>query len=277
MWGWYKPSRRRKPKTSVQAKTQRGAFGSSWWAQRWISALENFGWSNRLQRGRSYARSGQVASLDVRAGQVQAQVQGSRPAPYAVTIELKALSDREWDQAIEAMAAQAIFAAKLLAGEMPQDIEEAFQAAKVPLFPLAARDLQTECSCPDYANPCKHIAAVYYLMGERFDEDPFVLFELRGRTKDDIMEALRARRAAATDEEGEAAPALERAPALAELLATYYSASVELETIHPHLAAPDMEAAVLRRLGPAPAETDSGLRAVYRAMTAYALRRALGE
>jgi uncharacterized Zn finger protein len=81
------------------------------------------------------------------------------------------------------MASQAIFAAKLLSGEMPQNIEEAFAEAKVSLFPTSEQDLDTECSCPDWANPCKHIAAVYYLLAERFDEDPFLIFKLRGEPR----------------------------------------------------------------------------------------------
>src|SRR5437588_12759165 len=100
------------------------------------------------------------------------------------------------------MASQAIFAAKLLAGEMPQDIEEAFSAVQISLFPLATTDLDTDCSCPDWANPCKHIAAVYYLLAERFDEDPFLIFKLRGRTKEQIIQVLREKRAQTQPEEG---------------------------------------------------------------------------
>src|SRR5207248_9941928 len=111
-------------------------------------------------------------------------------------IKLKPLSDEDWDKVTEAMASQALFAAKLLAGEMPQNIEEAFNAVHISLFPTAATDLDTDCSCPDWANPCKHVAAVYYLLAERFDEDPFLIFKLRGRTKEQIIAVLREKRAA---------------------------------------------------------------------------------
>ncbi len=111
------------------------------------------------------------------------------------------------------MAAQAIFAAKLLAGEMPQNIEEAFAAAQVGLFPEKRGDLATSCSCPDPSNPCKHIAAVYYLLGERFDADPFLIFELRGRSKDQISAMLRARRAGGEIAAQPADTALTEAPA----------------------------------------------------------------
>jgi uncharacterized Zn finger protein len=277
--GWYPPAQPIRTDKGIRARSQRGAFGESWWAKRWIAALETFGWGSRLQRGKSYARQGQVLSIDFAGARMRAKVQGSRPRPYDVAIEIKPLADTQWEQVIAALAQQAIFAAKLLAGEMPQDIETAFDAAGVPLFPKSARDITTTCSCPDYANPCKHIAAVYYLLGERFDDDPFLIFQARGRTREQIITALRARRAAeATPLPAEAsAPPLERVPALTGLLAAFYQAGAELETIAARVVAPEIDAALLRRLGPAPAETDADLRALYSAMTARALERVLGE
>ena len=102
---------------------------------------------------------------------------------------------------IESMAERAIFSAKLLSGEMPQNIEEVFTANGLSLFPLTKFDIHSRCSCPDPANPCKHIGAVYYVLGDRFSEDPFVLFQLRGRTKDQIIAALRERRSTTTAED----------------------------------------------------------------------------
>src|SRR5919199_1540362 len=275
---WYPPSRPRQVKDGIKPKKASGAFASSWWAKRWIRVLEAFGWGNRLQRGRSYARSGQVVSIEIETGRVKARVQGSRATPYKVTITITPLSDAQWERAVDGMAEQAIFAAKLLVGEMPQEIEEAFKAAGVPLFPQRAGDIAMECSCPDYAVPCKHIAAVYYLLGERFDDDPFLLFYLRGRSRDQIIDALRARRAAATaGASGVAVPQAEPVPALAELLDTFYQAGPELDAITVHIAAPDLEAALLRRLRPAPAGADPDLRACYRTMTARALDKVFGE
>ncbi|MDQ4075586.1 MAG: SWIM zinc finger family protein [Chloroflexota bacterium] len=274
---YYQPSRPLPAKDGIKARNARGAFGASWWAQRWIKVLESFGWGSRLQRGRSYARSGQVLSIDLEAGRVRARVQGSRPAPYKVTIEVRPLTDEQWERASNAMAEQAIFAAKLLSGEMPQNIEEAFTAADVSLFPQSARDIDTQCSCPDYANPCKHIAAVYYLLGERFDEDPFLIFHLRGRTREQIVEALRSRRAAtSTDAASEVAPPTEPVPALTDQLGTYYQAGPELQSISVQIAAPDVEAGILRRLGAAPADIDPDLHAVYHTMTVYVLNRVFG-
>lgn len=275
---WYEPSRPRPVKDGIKAKNVRGAFGASWWAKRWIAVLETFGWGSRLTRGRSYARQGQVLNIDLQVGRVNARVQGSRATPYKVKIEIPPLGDAQWERAIDGMAEQAIFAAKLLASEMPQNIEDAFTAAGIPLFPQSARDVATNCSCPDPANPCKHIAAVYYLLGERFDEDPFLIFHLRGRSREQIVNALRARRASATgDTPHELATPVEAAPALADLLATFYQAGPELEAVAPQIVAPQVQAGILRRLGTAPPGTDAELRAVYQAMTVHVLNKLFGE
>ena len=191
---WYRDffprSRPRKAKGGIRAESKRGAFGKSWWAQRWIKVLESFNIGARLGRGRSYARNGQVMNIDVVKGKVTAKVQGSRPQPYAVRIEVKQLPAGDWKKLAEELSRQAIFLAKLLAGEMPQDIEQAFKDARLSLFPEKLGDLSTDCSCPDWSNPCKHIAAVYYLLGEEFDRDPFLLFRLRGLERNELMKML---------------------------------------------------------------------------------------
>jgi uncharacterized Zn finger protein len=159
------------------------------------------------------------------------------------------------------MAGQALFAAKLLSGEMPQNIEEAFLAAHVSLFPVNSSELETECSCPDWANPCKHIAAVYYLMADRFDEDPFLIFKLRGRTREAIMAALREKRSAYPTETPPETPVieartesrpLEEAAPLEECLDNFWQAGETLTDFRVDLAPPQVENAVLKRLGDAP-------------------------
>jgi uncharacterized Zn finger protein len=187
---FYPRSRPRAARGGIKAQSKRGQFGQSWWARRWIAVLESFDIGARLGRGRSYARNGQVLSIDVGEGTVEARVQGSRPRPYDVEINVKVLSGKDWDRVVEALAGQALFAAKLLAGEMPQDVEKVFADAGPSLFPQKLKDLQTSCSCPDYSNPCKHIAAVYYLLGEEFDRDPFLLFKLRGLGREELVARL---------------------------------------------------------------------------------------
>ena len=173
-----------------------------WWAQRWIDVLESFGWVRRLARARTYAREGNVLSIDFKGSKVAAKVQGTAPDPYKVSLSLDPFEDDQWGYVIESMAQRAIFSAKLLAGEMPQNIEEVFTANGLSLFPFTKFDIHSKCSCPDPANPCKHIGAVYYLLGDRFSEDPFVLFQLRGRTKEQIIEALRQIRSAGSTANG---------------------------------------------------------------------------
>ena len=183
----YPRSTPREAKGGIKAQSKRGTFGKSWWARRWIEVLESFRIGARLGRGRSYARKGQVLSIEIAKGSVEAEVQGSRSKPYAVQIKVKTLAAADWKKLAESLAHQAIFAAKLLAGEMPQDIEKAFEDAGLSLFPGGLDDLETQCSCPDWSNPCKHIAAVYYLLGEEFDRDPFLIFKLRGMTREKLV------------------------------------------------------------------------------------------
>ncbi len=235
-WDYYEPAQPRRVKDGIRAKSERGGIGETWWSKRWVGVLESFSLGTRLTRGRSYARQGQVISIDVEPGIVKAKVQGTQPRPYA----------------------QAIFAAKLLAGEMPQDIEDAFDAVNVSLFPTAATDLDTDCSCPDWANPCKHIAAVYYLLAERFDGDPFLIFKLRGRTKEQIIEVLREKRAGTSSGESSAFVAGAEdstdaaGPPLEENLDTFWQAAEALNTFAVHLEAPQVDKAILKRLGDAP-------------------------
>jgi len=196
-WGWYPkpPPKRPPPERGIRVKR----IGATWWGQRWIEALEKLSWnySSRLARGRTYARAGRVHDLEVAPGKVTARVTGSRPTPYKVTVRIAVLDAAAWKNAIAEMGKQAIFAAELLAGEMPKEIDQAFRAAGRSLFPAKEKDLQTNCSCPDWANPCKHVAAAHYVLGEALDKDPFLLFELRGRGKNEVLGTLRKLRAGA--------------------------------------------------------------------------------
>jgi uncharacterized Zn finger protein len=189
-YGCYEPTKPIEVKGGIKAKSKRGSFAQSWWAKRWIKTLESFNMGARLSRGKSYARKGQVTSIKIETGLVRAKVQGSSPKPYSVTIKVHTLTGSEWELLAERLALKPIFAAKLLAGEMPEDIDSAFKEIGLSLFPEKLGDLETDCSCPDWSNPCKHIAAVYYLLGEEFDRDPFLIFKLRGVDMDDFMSIL---------------------------------------------------------------------------------------
>ncbi len=169
-----------------------------WWSQRWLDLLDSYRFKKRLERARNYSRQGNVLSIEFKNAKVLARVQGTEPEPYRVSLSLDYFSDEEWGYVIETMSKRVLFAAKLLAGEMPQNIEEVFTANGLSLFPFTLSDVRSKCSCPDKANPCKHVGAVYYQLGDRFSEDPFVLFQLRGRSKDQIISDLRQLRSVAS-------------------------------------------------------------------------------
>lgn len=250
-WRYYTPKPRKEVKGGIKAQTKRGAFGASWWAKRWIAVLESFDIGARLGRGRSYARSGQVMDIEIDQGAVRARVQGSRSRPYEVEILIRPLARAKWDQVVKVLSSQFIYVAKLLAGEMPQEIEEVFAAAHLSLFPQKYEDLETDCSCPDWSNPCKHVAAVFYLLGEEFDRDPFLLFKLRGLAREELMELLGGGGAASLLTTG--ADRDEAAPAAPEALTpepTGFWEGTELPAdLFGEVRLPEIAAALPKRLG----------------------------
>jgi uncharacterized Zn finger protein len=300
-WGdgsWPPPSTPIAVEGGLQARSLRGPIGETWWSQRFIAVLESVGVGGRLQRGKRYARTGQVLSMDITPGQVTASVQGSRTRPYRVYLETRVLTPAEWTAAEAVMASSAVFMAKLLAGDMPEQIEEAFAGSSRPLFPDDADEFDSACSCPDWENPCKHVAAVYFLLAEAFDRDPFLIFAWRGRHKAELLDALRARRhgvpsqeepdtieeapVSATEHFGWPPPPSDgpgRRPGDPESL---WGRAEDLATIEvrPRLAvAPDL---ILRQLDPAAlAENEeqvlASLPPLYDAITAGAAVLALGE
>lgn len=249
----------------VYAVSKHGDIGREWWGQQWVQAMERMGHGPRLQRGRRYARNGSVKRLEIGHGIAYAPVKGSRRSPYRTAVHLKPLSDAEWKKALAALADQAIYSAKLLAGEMPGDIEGVFQGVGLSLFPRSKKDIIFECSCPDWGDPCKHAAAVYYLVAEQLDADPFVLFHLKGKNRAEVLSALRALRGAEDDGlpqmpmfEDEPLP---DAPPLDADLGAFWS-GLEVNLVR---AAPMQmpEPFALRQLGKPPGNAGAGLRSVY--------------
>jgi uncharacterized Zn finger protein len=206
----------------IQISRVRGSVARTWWSRRFIGVLEELGVGGRLSRGRTYARAGQIVSLQVGAGGASAEVQGSRPRPYRARIGIPTFGKAEWAAVTTALAAEASYAAALLAGELPHAVEEVFAGVGLSLFPASARDIVMDCDCPDHAVPCKHLAAVFYVLAEQFDADPFRVLALRGRDRDALLDELRERRAAAARDDGSARSG--GAAPLADLLDRFYAA-----------------------------------------------------
>lgn len=236
------------PKGGIKAQSKRGAFGETWWGKRWIETLESFQIGERLNRGKTYARGGQVLSVDIAKGQIKSKVQGSFNAPYKITIKLKELDAASWKKVTAALASQAIFAAKLMAGEMPQEIEQVFKDNGLSLFPEKLRDLETDCSCPDWSNPCKHIAAVYFLTCEAFDRDPFLLFKLRGIEPEELIAALGKVAGISAEATTEIEPALPPEPISIEAH-SFWQGGAFPENILGEIRVPPVNAALITRLG----------------------------
>lgn len=173
-------------------------FTRTWWGQRFLAALESFSDAARLGRGRSYARGDRIRSHAIRNGKVTAKVRGNvnpyfgvyQEPVYDTTVQVTPLPATQWRKIINHLAGKASSVAKLLMNEMPDDIEAAFSALGLHLLPRSAKDFTTHCSCPDFYNPCKHIAGVCYLLAGKLDQDPFLLFELRGLSREQLREAL---------------------------------------------------------------------------------------
>ena len=209
----FPPSRPLAVEGGLRARSSRGAIGEHWWSRRFVEVLESFALGTRLTRGKNYARKGQVLDIDVATGVVTSRVQGSRRTPYQVSVRLEPFDELVWTKVEIVLAEQAIHSAQLLAGEFPAELEEVFAEAGAPLFPQRARDLVMVCSCPDREVPCKHLSATFYLLAERFDDDPFLILQWRGRERQALLQRLRELRsgrpvAASIDDPAEGAPAV---------------------------------------------------------------------
>lgn len=177
----------------IRAQESRTGAGRSWWAREWTRRLEAMGLRGRLGRGKSYALSGQVVSLALAGPHVAAQVQGTRPAPYAVTLDFRTPDAAARARIVAALRAEPMLVARLLADDLPSEVSAIFRAEGYDLFPggklgPGRYDMTTACSCPDYANPCKHTAAVLLLLGEEVARRPVTLLELRGILPEELYD-----------------------------------------------------------------------------------------
>ncbi len=195
-------------KGGIKSQSGRRKSQQSWWTERWMETLDTSeAGEGRVSRARSYARNGQVRSLDIRGGAASASVQGSRRRPYDVEIRVGAIDGPGWNRLARVIRERPDITAGLLAGKMPEDIEKAFTKADLSLFPKES-EIDTECTCPDWSNPCKHTMAVFFLLAEEFERDPFLIFRLRGSGREEMlkMAGIRQRAGAKAGAETEARP-----------------------------------------------------------------------
>ena len=177
----------------IRAQESRSGAGRSWWSRRWREIMERMGLGARLGRGRNYAASGQVVSLKIAGPHIEASVVGTRPDPYLITIDFRTPSDDARERIVSSLRAEPMIVARLLADDLPVEVETLFKAEGCDLFPggrlsPGKYDMTTKCSCPDYANPCKHSSAVLLLLGEEVTRRPATLLELRGITLEELYE-----------------------------------------------------------------------------------------
>lgn len=249
----------------VYAESKRGDIGREWWGLQWVEVMERLDMGSRLDRGKRYARNGSVLSLEISHGMVYADVRGSYGRQYRTAIELRTLDDQQWQQAFDTLSEQAIYAAKLLAGEMPGDIEAVFQHTGLSLFPKTKKDIAFICSCPDWGNPCKHAAAVYYLIAEQLDADPFILFHVRGRSRNAVIQALRGYDLALPSDDPEA----EHANPSVQIAGFWDARDVNLVRQMPSL---NTDPIALRQLGRPPGSVEQELRQLYAEISQEAAR-----
>ncbi len=241
-----------------RAASSTGRAEHSWWAGRWMRSLAHVLDANRISDGRACARAGRVTQLEIQPGLVLAEVQSSANAthaPYRVRMATAVFTDTQWDRIIALMGQRAIYAAQLINGEMPEDIEEVFQVAGVSLFPTSMHDLGAGCTCSEWPSACRHVVAVFCELGERIDSDPFHLFTIRGRTKEQIMSALRDQRAEQYEGVALPAPSLPEPKAVTDPrslptdLDEFWRLDSRLEDIQIHITPPEIEAELLKVLG----------------------------
>lgn len=300
----------RKVRGGVKLGSQSGEFPDSWPAQRWLRLVESLAPGDCLVAGLEYARIGQTRLLTTEPGIIRATVQGSVISPYKASVSLPALTHEQSERIIAAMTDQAVYAAKLLAGELPANIEDVFIPLGLRLFPEAS-ELVPRCTCPvgrpvvpgraPGARPpprptdgppvwCKHLCCAAYLVAERFTTDPFLIFTLRGLPRDELIERLRQRRLVAGSGQERIpiyAPLIpgitdSQAPPLEEVAGRFWEAGPQLGQIDLPIGPPEVTHPLLRRLGPSPFPAGKfplvGLLATcYEVISADILRRELPE
>ena len=253
-----RPEAPRRVRHGIRLKRKNGVEGLPAGARTWLDLVEGQAVQEARLLGLEYALAGQVASLSFVPGAVEAMVQGRAPRPYSVRLASAVLERREWDSVVESMAAEAIYSAKLLAGELPASIEAPFARVGRTLVPTTTEELTISCQCGDPL-PCKHCVAVAYLAAERIEVDPLVLFGLRGLPGERLLERLQEARAVAGSGSAgvhsapaSSAPGGAVLPPIEACISDFWRPGRTLSEFDAAAPASHAPHALLRRLGPSP-------------------------
>ncbi len=258
------------------------ALSQTWWGSRWIQSLRRFGrdWSRSLTNARGAAEG--IHDLKITPGNIEAVVPGEGDVSYQLQIRVRTLDQGTWRRILRRLASKALYAARLLSGEMPRDIERVFAQSRASLFPRRRREVEFVCSCEQPYTPCSHVAAAQFVLAEAFDRDPFLLFELRGRGREDVLSELREIRGASASNDRAGADVLADEEAWVQPRPEDYTvAGEDLATIGFHIAAADVTVGTIRALGaprswPQPLALLKAMVPLYRAASGDALEIAWG-
>ena len=180
---WYYDFPKAAPRPKAKPGKARKKFGETWWGKKWVEILSEFEYDQRMSRGRAYARADRVKNFIISEGKISAVVKGSS-GNYKVNISFRKFGSKDWNKIMQRLNDTPIVLSKLLNNEMPENIKEITSYSFIP------KSFDGDCSCPDYANPCKHMAAVFYAVADEIDYDPMILFKLNGMTKDKVLNTL---------------------------------------------------------------------------------------
>lgn len=277
------------PEARFTASGRSGSVPSrSWWSGRWLRSLSNWLSTTLLATGRLYVRRQQVYGLEVQVGMVSASVHEPDGSTCHVRIGVATFPDEVWEAAVRMMSEKVAYAASLLNNEIPRDIEDVFLTLGAGLFPERRSEFDVECSCPEWASYCPHVAATLVLVGDRLDEDPFLLFRLRGRAREQLLAELRSSRSLRTRSSEGPAPAGRTSLAgvaieepLDARLDEFWSMGAELDALQIRVRPPEVDMEVIKLLGVPTFVNEEGLlqrlAKVYRTVSEAALDVAYEE
>jgi uncharacterized Zn finger protein len=235
----------------------------SWWSQRWLDAVLLSAREHEMREGFEYARSGQTRGLTIEPGRASASIQGRAVRPYKAVVQVQSFTDEQWEGVIGLLAESALISGRLLAGELPEGIEEPFDRLGLCLFPKQTGDAVAACTAPNERPWCKHACCLALLLAEALEKDPLQVFALRGLPPGELVERLRDRRAAGPGGgvQGGTSPVavidladrrLESSPPLEDSLDDYWDLGPGLGDLETPIRPPEVSHPLLRRLGPSP-------------------------